>query len=306
MAAPDEPAPPSGPEPSGQGAEAPASAAAEEAPAPPPDLDRPPRATLFRLGPRAHWHPVLSSLFIAFVALVPAILLGFALRPVLHPMIGILLGTSLAVVAAVWPQVTVTVGVDGVSVGRRFFGYDDVAAIARGEDYSRGVVGLVIALENGERIDLHCMVPQRESILAAALDARARFMRSRRELDTAALRKRKRSASEWVRDLRALGAGARLDHRTPPVPPEALWQALESMGAAPGVRAAAAVALRETLDVDGRRRLLEIAETTASRRLRIALQVVAADRDDEALAEVLAAAEAGDEARAYSKSGLGA
>ena len=50
-------------------------------------------------------------------------------------------------------------------------------------------------------------------------------------------------------------------------------------------------ALRETIDLEGRRRLLELAEATASRRLRIALQAVAADRDDEALAEALAAAE---------------
>jgi len=95
-----------------------------------------------------------------------------------------------------------------------------------------------------------------------------------------------------VRDLRAIGSGARLDHRTPPVPPESLWQAVESAGAEPAVRAAAAVALRETIDLEGRRRLLELAEATASRRLRIALQAVAGDRDDEALAEALAAAEA--------------
>ncbi|MEJ7733904.1 MAG: hypothetical protein WKG00_32510 [Polyangiaceae bacterium] len=116
----------------------------------------------------------------------------------------------------------------------------------------------------------------------------------RHDLDTSVLERRARPPAEWVRELRAIGAGARADHRTPAVPVEALWTAVESIGAEPGVRAAAAVALRDSLDVAGRRRLAELAETTASPRLRVALEAVVTEREDEAVAEALAAAEAQD------------
>jgi hypothetical protein len=258
---------------------------------PPPPSDRAPPATVFQLGPRANWHPTLSSLFLALVGVGPMVVLGYLLRPV-HPLVGIALGLSFAVIAAILPHMKLTVGVDGLSVDRRFFGYDEIAAVRRGDDYGRGIVGLLIVLESGERVQLFSMIREREAMLERITEARARFERLRREIDTAALRKRDRSPSEWVRDLRSIGAGARLDHRTPPVPPEALWQTVESAGAEPAVRAAAAVALRESFDVDGRRRLLEVAETTASPRLRIALQTIAADRDDAAVAEALAAADA--------------
>jgi hypothetical protein len=258
----------------------------------PVDGDRPPAALVFQLGPRAHWDPSHSALFVAAAGFVPAILLAVLLRP-LHPMIGIAIGMSLAVVAAVWPTVRVTVGVDGVSIGRRFHGYDQIERVA-GEDKGRGIAGLVITLRDGARVELHCVVAQCRQILAHVALARERFERMRRDLDTSLLERRARPPAEWVRDLRAIGAGARVDHRTPPVPAEALWTAVESIGADPGVRAAAAVALRDSLDSAGRRRLQELAGTTASPRLRVALEAVVEEREDSAVAEALAAAEAQD------------
>jgi len=263
--------------------------AAAEGPA---DGERPPPAAVFQLGPRAHWNPTHSALFVAAAGFVPAILLAVLLRP-LHPMIGIAIGMSMAVVAAVWPTVQVTVGVDGISVGRRFLGHDRIESVVA-VDMGRGIAALVIRLRDGTPVDLHCVVAQCRQILARVTEARERFERKRHDLDTSVLERRARPPAEWVRELRAIGAGARADHRTPAVPVEALWTAVESIGAEAGVRAAAAVALRDSLDVVGRRRLAELAETTASPRLRVALEAVVAEREDAAVAEALAAAEAQD------------
>ena len=184
----------------------------------PSDGDRPPAAAVFQLGPRAHWDPGPSALFVAAAGFVPAILLALLLRP-LHPMVGIAIGMSLAVVAAVWPTVRVTVGVDGVSVGRRFFGHDSIEDV-RAEDRGRGIAALVIRLRDGTRLDLHCVVAQCRQMVECMAAARGRFERVRRDLDTSVLERRARAPEEWVRALRAIGAGARADHRTPPVPPE--------------------------------------------------------------------------------------
>jgi hypothetical protein len=87
-------------------------------------------------------------------------------------------------------------------------------------------------------------------------------------------------------------AEARASHRRAPVPQERLWRVLEDPKVEPLERAAAAVALKPELDAAGRSRLERTAATIAAPRLRIALDAVAEDADEETLAEALAEIEA--------------
>jgi hypothetical protein len=75
-----------------------------------------------------------------------------------------------------------------------------------------------------------------------------------------------------------------------PVSTEQLWQIFESGAADSEARAGAAIALRERLDESCRRRLRVVAATTASPKLRTAIESAASD-DDASLEEALAALE---------------
>ncbi len=105
-----------------------------------------------------------------------------------------------------------------------------------------------------------------------------------------ALRRRGRPVEVWLKALRALGSGANADHRTAPVPPETLWEIVESASSTPDDRIAAAVSLGASGGELARDRLRIAAETTSAPRMRVAL-AAAADRDEEALIESLAAIE---------------
>lgn len=273
--------------------------------APPPPI----AAASFDLGPRADWHPNASLLFLAFVAIVPTVALGYLFRG-LHPIVGIAIGVVLTAFLALGPSTTITIGADGIAIGRRFLGWREVAAVRPGEHFGRGIVEIVFLLKNGEFFALHCMASMRAEILARAWAAQARLHREAPGAEPAraggllesSLRRGgagrgerdegRRPALDWVRQLRALGGGGRLDHRTAPVDRDELWRAALDPEREPTLRAAAATALGPTLDDEGRQRLRIAAQGTASKKLRVALEAVAADRDERAVAEALAQVEA--------------
>ena len=78
----------------------------------------------------------------------------------------------------------------------------------------------------------------------------------------------------WIEELRAVGSGAQAAHRVAPVPPRPSAQRIvESAGARPlPLARPAALALGPRLDGRDRDRLRAAASTTASPRLRVALE----------------------------------
>jgi hypothetical protein len=92
--------------------------------------------------------------------------------------------------------------------------------------------------------------------------------------ETSAVARSGRSLVGWLRELGAIGAGARAQYRQPPPHPEQLWRIIEAPIVPPSQRAAAAIALGP-LDRSDRRRLGRIAKANASRNLRFALGQIA-------------------------------
>jgi hypothetical protein len=95
----------------------------------------------------------------------------------------------------------------------------------------------------------------------------------------ALLERRAATARDWIKHLRALGAGSNADLRTAPVSADRLWRIVESVGADASARAAAAVALVPSLDEGGKQRLRVARKTVADDGLRAA--IYAAEREDE-------------------------
>jgi hypothetical protein len=97
-----------------------------------------------------------------------------------------------------------------------------------------------------------------------------------------------RTAEDWTRAVRGLLRGAVGDYRSNAVPEENLWRVAEDPTAEETARVGAAVALRVTLDEEGRARMLRVAEASVAPRIRVALKA-AASAEDEAIEEALAA-----------------
>jgi hypothetical protein len=101
----------------------------------------------------------------------------------------------------------------------------------------------------------------------------------------AMLARGQREVAEWSRHLRSL---VREDegYRVAAMPEEILWRIAEGAVAEPSARVGALVALRARFDDGARRRLQELAERTAQRDLRAALEAAAAGAEAE---EILSA-----------------
>jgi hypothetical protein len=97
-----------------------------------------------------------------------------------------------------------------------------------------------------------------------------------------------RTYDAWIEALRELSRDGH--YRAAALPPEELWRVLEDPAAETSARAGAAMALRESLDAEGRARLRVAGAASASPRVRVALDAIASsDADD---AELRAALEA--------------
>jgi hypothetical protein len=202
-----------------------------------------------------------------------------------------------ALIAIMIPS-RIAVGADGLLVswlGLKWF--HPLAKIRRVERYDSGLggkdrtVGVAMTMEGGHVVRLPMGSAQWNDERTAALlerIAEARETHARGEVDAAAilLGRRERGVRDWIQELRAIGAGANADLRTAPVSPEHLWRIVESHGAEPAERAAAAVALGPSLDDEGKQRLRVAVDTVADERLRIAIDATV-KQDDAALEEAL-------------------
>jgi hypothetical protein len=193
----------------------------------------------------------------------------------------------------------IVAGADGVRIGwlgpGKFTPYADVhGALADGDD-------AVIALRSGARLRVPFKRPfrtaihlltffferQRAAMIERIEEGVLAHVRRVTDRDAAGLLARSgRTGPEWLKALQGIGS-KEADYRAATMPPDLLWRIAENSAAPAHERAAAAVALRETLDDAGRARLHGLAEATAAPRVRIALEAAARSTDEEELARAL-------------------
>ncbi len=196
----------------------------------------------------------------------------------------------------------VRVGTDGLVIrwlGRpRFLPFAEVTTVEIYETAVGGKVqrGVRVTLRSGERVRL----PTGQTDLGASEAARLaeRIEEARKAGAEGASRsvvelgRASRSASEWVRDLRRLGAGAH-DLRSAAVPVDAFLRVLADGERSAVERASAAVAVLSADRADARERVRVAANVSVSPKLRVALdRIVDAAEDEAALAEALEGLEA--------------
>jgi hypothetical protein len=188
----------------------------------------------------------------------------------------------------------IAVGADGVLVSwagtKRFFPLAKIRAV---EEWTSGLgnphfVGARMTMTDGRSIWLpvgrkRWSDDEARGLVERIREAKEIHARGGVEAATAFLGQGGRDVRDWIASLRALGLGANDDLRTAALSADSLWRVVESHGAQPGERAAAAVALGATLDDGGKQRLRVAAEAVADERLRVAID--AALREDEPVLE---------------------
>ncbi|AKT40510.1 hypothetical protein [Chondromyces crocatus] len=188
------------------------------------------------------------------------------------------------------------VGTDGVLVSwfwrERFIAHADL--VRASVTYQR-VPGVLLTLESGRTLLLptrlgwnHEQVVRETRMLSERIEVGLSEARaSGFTHDEERLARGKRPLPDWIRHLRALGAGADADHRTAPIAADRLWRLVEDTTTAPDIRVAAAVAL-SCSGGDARHRLRRVANATAAPHLHAAFSAVS-EAETEAEAEADAA-----------------
>jgi len=205
----------------------------------------------------------------------------------------VVVGIIVLVVGSALPT-RVTVGADGVLLQwlgtMRFVRWSSVADIQSFEH------GTVLALAKGEWLTLR--MPAAHEQHHADRDAMLERMREawrahgQGRSDQAAARLVRRAGGrtrEWVRAVRAI-ATSWDGYRAAGIPNDRLWSIVEDPSAGRASRTGAALALAQSLDVDGRARLRGAACSCAEPRLRIALTTAASPAAAAASDDELAAA----------------
>lgn len=174
---------------------------------------------------------------------------------------------------------TVEIGGDGVmlrSIGwRRFVRFDRIAGVRL------TALGVTLDLQGGGELEIQVApraggeAQKRKELHDAIERARAAFAELTPEQEEALLARGSRDDAKWREEMRALGAGASTGYRTTAMPNERLWRVVENPAADPSAREGAAIALRASLDAEGRTRLRVVADGTAAPSLRMALATIA-------------------------------
>lgn len=190
----------------------------------------------------------------------------------------------------------VTVGVDGVLVAwpllrrRRFIPHAKIKDVRFAHDEVR------LILEDGSSYSISTRVGKRgarerdhDALVERLLTAREAWRRgSLGDFPTHALARGGRSFEAWVRDVRVLAESNRTQYRSASIPTETLWRVAIDPAEPEDVRIGAGLALRATVDPEGRTRLRTLAEATASPRVRVAFLAAADEEaDDAAVAQAM-------------------
>jgi hypothetical protein len=237
---------------------------------------------------RLQWLPwafvpsILTFAALAVAGAGPMALVGTVLAPFF--IVGVV------VMVLTWP-VAVEIGADGVLVSgplrRTFLGFSAMKEVL--------VVGadVVVCMADGQRVHLGVnhrgrlerpLGNQREEYLQAMAARIRESLAAHRQggapPDVAALVARGgRTAHAWLHALEAIH-DTRAAFRSAAVPEEQLWRIVENPSLDEATRAGAAVALRGQLDDEKKARLRVVAATSASPRLRVALERVEAVSED--------------------------
>jgi hypothetical protein len=200
---------------------------------------------------------------------------------------------ALVLLNAVWPT-NVSVGRDGVLVGglvrRSFYPFAKIASVQKTK------WGVMLVRESGREVEVRTEAkenakasPNRDALFECIQRRVAELATQRGETNAAVLLARGgRSVEEWTRGLHALGGGEVGGYRAPAIPTEEMWRILEDPTSDATARAGAAVALRASLDDEGRARVRAAAEESASPRVRVALEAAAGTADETELGRALA------------------
>ncbi|NUP04478.1 MAG: hypothetical protein HOW73_00265 [Polyangiaceae bacterium] len=198
----------------------------------------------------------------------------------------------------------VRVGADGIVtrwLGRsRFYRYGDLESVEPweanrgGKRYMgiaiRGKDGSVRRIAAAQKGWNEGAAKQLEERVAEAIEAHRAGVKG---ADVSALGRAGRAYPDWVAHLRSVGEGATAGLRNAFVPLDALLRLVEDPTQPALVRASAAVAAAPKVGADGRDRIRIAASTTASPKLRFAIEQSLADQaEDVALGEALAEVEA--------------
>lgn len=182
----------------------------------------------------------------------------------------------------------VTVGADGVVIAvpllrrRRFVAHESIVDIEQTSDR------VVLALASGTRYEIHTGGGQQHTALVERLVEATRVNLSAEHAEPIALlRQGGRTPGAWVRELREHGSVAGGAYRAMALPEETLWRVALDPSERPNHRIGAGLALRAKLDDAGRARLRVAAGAAASPRVRIALEAVANENEDELVAAAL-------------------
>jgi hypothetical protein len=188
---------------------------------------------------------------------------------------------------------TVDVGADGVHT--RWLGKGTFTRFSRLERVDRArerrgdreILGIDLALSGGEvrRVlvaDTRFDDGGRDRMFEQVHSALEAFRARDQPIEVSALARRGRESAAWLASLRAIGNGAEADHRRAPVPVETLLRIVEDAAADGTARAAAAVAASSAAAPAERERIRIAAASTASPRLRVALERAAEGGEDDA------------------------
>jgi len=201
----------------------------------------------------------------------------------------------LAIAVVLWPS-TITIGIDGILLRR--LGRERFIPMARIRSVgASGWRAIELVLDDGTVHLVHMSstknqqfmprvadLEHRDAVLARVVSARdAQRLRGPAPDVARTLARGPRSAREWVAALRELRSGGG-GYRAAALREAELWETVENSAVDEDARAGAALLLRPTLDSMGKQRVRIAAGTTASPKLRVALDR-AADATSEAEVE---------------------
>jgi hypothetical protein len=194
-------------------------------------------------------------------------------------------------------NVPITVGSDGVLI-RRYLGKNRYIPYAQIERVDVSGNDVVLKLRSGQTLlwGMGLRKATGNEYKGDALVRRIQMGIESRGTGQAAsqpltlIARGERSVHEWVAGLMEIADAARATYRLPTVPLDQFWRLVEDASYAPDVRAGAAVALRASLDDEGKERLRVATETCASPRLRVAFDAIRRGSDGAELEEALEAA----------------
>lgn len=179
--------------------------------------------------------------------------------------------------------VRVSVGADGLRMKRmlhreRFLSFAEIRdARVEGKD-------LHLTLTDGTAMAFH--LDEEGPTLGERIREALGHYRARNASATTVVARGDRSTADWIQDAKTIRERD-VSYRQSAVPDEQLWSIVEDAAASPTERAGAALALRAALDDHGRTRLRIAAGACAEKKLRVALETMTKEADDDALEDVL-------------------